>query len=377
MFGKSLLLLGSTDDALRLPIVQSVLEHWPDDDQPQITRAVFADIVEEPESLRKCGAVWLLLDQPQAPDGFYDVVGLLQDRHIPALVSRPNETWSIGSTLQDGVIVAPPEFPPLAIYGMLRTVWAQKDMLQALQTEITILTAHQGGLCDQIGKMDEELRLASQLQREFLPQKLPEAPGIETSVLFRPASYVSGDIYDIMRLDEKHLGIFLGDAVGHGVPAALLTVYIQRSLHTKEVGQQFDSGYRIVPPNETLQRLNDSLVEHQAVKVRTATAAYGVLNTETNALQVARAGHPFPLVLRRNGDVEEMTPDGSILGVFPGESFELQTVQLEPGDRILFYSDGFEVAFRDPHSEVNRWPTVPSPTQCSGSFAIWTSRPVR
>jgi hypothetical protein len=81
----------------------------------------------------------------------------------------------------------------------------------------------------------DQLRLASQVQRGFLPGALPELPGLRFDVLFRPVDYVSGDIYDVHRLDEEHVAIAVADASGHGIPAALLTVYIKRALRGKEI----------------------------------------------------------------------------------------------------------------------------------------------
>ena len=80
-------------------------------------------------------------------------------------------------------------------------------------------------------RLDEELRLAAKLQQDFLPKQLPQVGPIHFHSLFRPAGYVSGDLYDVMRLDEKRVGFFPVDAVGHGMPAALLTMFIKRPDH--------------------------------------------------------------------------------------------------------------------------------------------------
>ena len=212
--------------------------------------------------------------------------------------------------------------------------------------ENRFLRTHQGGLCDQMDRIDEELRLAAQLQREFLPiPPLPAVNGIAFEVLYRPAGYVSGDIYDVVRLDEDHIGFFLGDAVGHGVPAALMTMYIKRSLHTKEVDETSPKGYRIIPPDEAIATLNHDMCLHDAGTVRFATACYGVIECSTGRLKFARGGHPFPMILRADGSIDTLDPEGAMLGIFPEEQFELAHTRLEPGDRFLMFSDGFETAF--------------------------------
>jgi len=80
---------------------------------------------------------------------------------------------------------------------------------------------------------------------------------------------------------------------------------------------------------------------------------YGILNTQTRELQYARAGHPLPVLLKRNGETSELEVDGGLLGVFPNENFPLARLQLAPGDGVLFYSDGFETAFHDPSGILN------------------------
>jgi serine phosphatase RsbU (regulator of sigma subunit) len=165
-------------------------------------------------------------------------------------------------------------------------------------------------------------------------------------MLFRPAGYVSGDIYDVMKLDDRHIGFFLADAVGHGVPAALLTMYIKRSLVTKQVSSSGDGGHEMVLPDEVLRRLNQDMTRRRGGKTYCATACYGVIDCETLEVSVARAGHPLPMVLRADGSAELMESDGLMLGVLPEARFSLARARLGRGDRVLLYSDGFELVFR-------------------------------
>jgi sigma-B regulation protein RsbU (phosphoserine phosphatase) len=177
---------------------------------------------------------------------------------------------------------------------------------------------------------------------------------VDFRVLFRPASYVSGDIYDVIRLDEKHIGFFIADAVGHGVPAALLTMYIKRSLVTKRIDPSNPRGYRLTSPSEALDKLNRDLVEQQSGQVRFATACYGVVNCETYEACIGRAGHPFPIVLRGDGRTETLEPEGGLLGVFEEQEFDEVCLKLGPGDRLLLYSDGFETAFPGENDAADR-----------------------
>lgn len=250
----------------------------------------------------------------------------------------------------DGLMAVPMDCNPDELAGRLAGLAAARPIIDQLQRENAMLRKFDSGMSTQMTQMDEEMRLAARLQVDFLPRKMPEMEGVNFDVFFRPASYVSGDIYDVARLDEEHVGFFVADAVGHGMPAALLTIFLKRSLQTKEVTR---SGYRLIMPDEALAHLNKELVGQQLSMCQFVTMAYGILNTRTRVLQWARAGHPAPLRLKRNGAAEELNVDGALLGVFAEEEFALQSVQLDPGDSLLMYSDGFESAFTDPSGLVN------------------------
>lgn len=307
--------------------------------------ATIDEVLDDPACLDPRHLAWVRVDQPDAGRCF-ELFGELQDRHIPTLLSRPAAAGDVAGALpQDGFVACPADTPPKMIGAMLQALRSQVSVLNAMRSELKLLHAHQGGLCDQIGRIDEELRLAAQLQREFLPKSLVSMGEVDFRVLFRPAGYVSGDIYDVVRLDEKHIGFFIADAVGHGVPAALLTMFIKRSLITKKIDPDSPRGYRLAAPGEALAKLNHDMVENQGGRIRFATAVYGVINCETREVCIARAGHPFPILLRASGGSEQLEPDGGLLGVFAEEEFEQICVTLEPGDRLLLYSDGFEMAF--------------------------------
>lgn len=184
-----------------------------------------------------------------------------------------------------------------------------------------------------------QLRLARQVQREFLPEVLPRFGPASFNVVFRPVDYVSGDIHEAHRLDEEHVGIALADATGHGIPAALLTVYIKRALRGKEI----DSGsYRILSPDEVLARLNDDILDAQLTECPFVAAVYAVLNTRTLELALARGGAPYPIYRTAGGDLHLLRSAGSVVGVLPNCRFEVSRVQLQPGDSLLIYSDGLE-----------------------------------
>jgi len=156
-------------------------------------------------------------------------------------------------------------------------------------------------------------------------------------VLYRPVSFVSGDIYDITRLDETHVGFYIADAVGHGLPAALLTMFIKKALQTKRI---VGNTYEIVAPDASLAQLNEDICSQELSSCQFCTALYGVLDVANLTLTYARAGHPEPLLIRRGGGIEQLGGEGCLLGIFEDAAFELCQAKLSPGDRIILYTDG-------------------------------------
>ena len=187
--------------------------------------------------------------------------------------------------------------------------------------------------------LKEQLRLAGLVQRDFLPSKLPNCDEAQWAVTFIPAEWVSGDIYDIARIDEQHIGFYIADAVGHAMPAALLTIFIKHSLVMRETT---NNTYRIFAPTEVITNLNMKMLGQKLSGYQFATCCYCILNIKTRQLTMARAGHPYPILLREGEAPRPLETRGSLLGVFENAEFTQSTTQLQSGDRLLLYSDGAE-----------------------------------
>jgi sigma-B regulation protein RsbU (phosphoserine phosphatase) len=222
--------------------------------------------------------------------------------------------------------------------------------IESLRAEVNLLRRRDETLNFYMFRLDEELRLAAKLQQDFLPKSLPEVGQVRFHTLFRPAGYVSGDLYDVMRLDESHLGFYMADAVGHGMPAALLTMFIKNGLTTKQITEE---GYRLLEPGEALGKLNRAMIDQNLSGATFATAFYGTIDAQTLMCKFARAGHPLPTLLRKDGTVSSIESDGGLLGIFPEEVYAEGQVLLRAGDRLFICSDGIEVCFVDEKSTDN------------------------
>lgn len=190
-----------------------------------------------------------------------------------------------------------------------------------------------------VDNLAEQLRMAGHVQRDFLPSHLPKCENLKWATTFLPAEWVSGDIYNIVRIDEQHVGFYLADVVGHGIPAALLTIFLKQAMVLRET---IDNNYRILSPAEVMGNLNLRMAEQNLSGYQFATCCYCLLNIKTLQLTYSRAGHPYPILIRPDEEIKQLEIRGSLLGIFEQAQYIQQTVQLQTGDKLLLYSDGAE-----------------------------------
>lgn len=190
-----------------------------------------------------------------------------------------------------------------------------------------------------VDSLAEQLRMAGLVQRDFLPTQLPNCDEVQWTTIFLPAEWVSGDIYDIARLDEQHIGFYIADAVGHAMPAALLTIFVKQALVMRET---LGKNYRIFSPAEVMKNLNLRMAGQKLSGYQFATCCYCLLNIKTLQMTYARAGHPYPILIRPKQQPQQLEIRGSLLGVFEQADYMQGTIKLEHGDKLLLYSDGAE-----------------------------------
>jgi sigma-B regulation protein RsbU (phosphoserine phosphatase) len=182
-----------------------------------------------------------------------------------------------------------------------------------------------------------QLKMAGHVQRAFLPSQLPNSDKLRWAALYKPADWVSGDIYDVARLDEQHIGFYIADAVGHSMPAALLTMFLKQALVMR---QTTGDDYHIFGPQEVVKNLNLKMLEQHLGASLFATCCYCLINIRTMQFTYARAGHPYPILIKKNKQPKQLKIHGGLLGVFEKSHFDQETVQLESGDKLFIYSDG-------------------------------------
>jgi sigma-B regulation protein RsbU (phosphoserine phosphatase) len=226
------------------------------------------------------------------------------------------------------------------LLAQARALLRIKDVHDRLNEKTTEVHRINKRLQQAYKQIDQELELAQRIQTSFLPQTLPEPPGSRFAVHYQLCGRVGGDFYDVFRLDENHVGFYVADAMGHGVPASLLTIFVKKGVRPKEV---FGKKYRLVPPGEVLGRLNKELIDQQLSDTPFITMAYGLFNHREGVLQFARAGHPYPLLIPKAGELQTWRQEGLLLGVVDA-TFPTHSYQMKPGDKVLLYSDGMDTA---------------------------------
>ncbi|MFG0256910.1 MAG: PP2C family protein-serine/threonine phosphatase [Phycisphaerales bacterium JB043] len=340
MRGTSILVISHTADASELGgFLAGVESSWLTSGEfPPVEHTTFESALAEPELID--GVALIVADGPQ-DSMVYKLVDILEPRMVPMLVVTPEDVREPSSTLGRAVMSVSMGDNPLIISSILHTLVSQQPFFSELHSELRVSQRYQGGLRLEMGRLHEEMQLAGRIQREFLPDAMPSIEGVGFDVLFRPCGYVSGDIYDVKRVDEHRVGFVLADAVGHGVPAALMTMILSRALPSMEQGLEDGAS---VEPSSALRRLNEVMIRGGGENGRFATGVYGIIDVRTHEVTLAGAGHPPPLVIGADG-VRPIETEGPLLGIFHEAEFPQVTFQMEPGELLMLYSDGFETAF--------------------------------
>ena len=181
---------------------------------------------------------------------------------------------------------------------------------------------------------EQELERAREIQQSLLPKEIPQLPGFEVAGAWQPASTVSGDYYDVLRLGDHRLGICIADVVGKGVSAALLMANVQAAVRAFAGDSE--------SPAQVCAKVNLLLHENIATG-KFVTFLYGILDGETHTFQYCNAGHLYPILVS-GGSVRMLEQGGAVLGVFPAWIYEDSTVELRAGDRLLLFTDGITEA---------------------------------
>ena len=189
--------------------------------------------------------------------------------------------------------------------------------------------------------MEEELRLACEIQTGLLPKCDPEIEHYAVTGTSLPARVVGGDYFDYLQIDDNRYAFCLGDISGKGLPAAVLMANLQASIRGLVLSDP--------QPHRCLAHANTMLYRNTAPS-KFATFFYGVLDCRTQTFTYGNAGHNRPVLLSESGEIKELQTAGLALGFLELTPYETDTITLETGDTLMIYSDGVTEAM-DPGFE--------------------------
>lgn len=189
--------------------------------------------------------------------------------------------------------------------------------------------------------LERELEIGRQIQQSFLPATLPQPPGWEIAVRFRPARQVAGDFYDAYELPAGRIGLVIADVCGKGVGAALFMALFRSLLraYAERAGNSPSSpGVAILTEAMTATNRYITYVHKSAHMF--ASVFFGVLDPKSGMLHYVNAGHLPPVVSRVDGTTERLLPTAPAIGLLPASRFPVDQVRLEPGDLLVAFTDG-------------------------------------
>jgi sigma-B regulation protein RsbU (phosphoserine phosphatase) len=198
--------------------------------------------------------------------------------------------------------------------------------------------------------MRADLEAAASIQRSMLPARTGQIKTVKYSASFIPSEEIGGDMFNIVELCDSKIGLYIFDVSGHGVPAALQSVAMSRILSPYNPDASLlldpptDGGLStVVSPCDVVNRLNIRF-QSASSKGDFITFLYGVIDHETRTFTYTRAGHPAPIQIS-GGKVVDIDDKGDIpIGIIPEYDYVDNVLQLAPGDRLFFFTDGIPEA---------------------------------
>ena len=192
----------------------------------------------------------------------------------------------------------------------------------------------------------KDLEAAGKIQASLLPKSAANILNIQFDWMFLPSAFVAGDIFNYFRLDETHVGFYLLDVAGHGIPAALLSVTLSKVLSPLDINNSplkhfvpDPPHYEITSPAMVVKDLNSRFQADDDI-MQYFTMVYGVINVKNGQTTITQAGHPNPILVKKEGETTMVGSGGFPVGMLPDIDYDEFEVSLNKGDRLILYSDG-------------------------------------
>lgn len=182
------------------------------------------------------------------------------------------------------------------------------------------------------------MQLAREIQSTFLPDQIPSILGWDLDIHWSPARQVGGDFYDLINMGEGRIGLIIADVADKGMPAALYMILARTLIRAAARDNK--------SPSDILMQVNDLLVPDSKHGMF-ITVLIVVFSPNAGLITFANAGHNPPIIHRVNNTLQELAPTGMALGIFENTPIGEHTISIEPGEKLIFYTDGITEAFTD------------------------------
>ena len=221
-------------------------------------------------------------------------------------------------------------------------VTIEKSLKEIEQYKVALL-AH-----DKLVALKQELDIAKIIQTSMLPKSFPAFPGRKEFDIYArmiPAKEVGGDLYDYFLIDKYRVGIIIGDVSGKGVAAAILMAVCKTLLRA--------TALKGIPADDVLTEVNRIIVD-ESPSTMFVTVFYGVLDTRNGSFEYSNGGHNAPYLLSADGSLKSIEDAGGLMiGAMEDSGYESKIIMLQPGDSVLFYTDGVTEAFNKNEEEFS------------------------
>ncbi|WP_268236433.1 PP2C family protein-serine/threonine phosphatase [Actibacterium pelagium] len=219
-------------------------------------------------------------------------------------------------------------------------------MEKELQSKNAILAETLSELQTLYDAIDRDLAQARKIQEALVPQTELNFGPTRVSMLLEPCGHVGGDLIGAFSPGTNRVGFYGLDVSGHGVTSAMMTARLAGYLsgnypeNNLALARSPEELYSLLPPEEVAHRLNERLMHDVGVE-EYFTLAYGTIDLMRGDVHLVQAGHPHPLLIRADGSMSFVGDGGPPIGLLSGLEFEAIDLQMQRGERLLFYSDGF------------------------------------
>ncbi|MDA7963748.1 SpoIIE family protein phosphatase [Ruegeria sp.] len=220
------------------------------------------------------------------------------------------------------------------------------DMQRELSEKNSMIESALAELREVHDAIDKDLIQARKIQESLVPELTRRFGNSQVSLLLKPCGHIGGDLVGMFSPGVNRLGFYSIDVSGHGITSAMMTARLGGYLSSTHFDQnvamekRFNKFYALLPPEEVAALLNSRLMADAGVE-EYFTMVYAIIDLRNGHLKMVQAGHPHPLLLRHDGSTEFLGEGGLPIGLLPDVPFHQTETYMQPGDKLLLYSDGF------------------------------------